>query len=290
MGGGSYSYISSSVRASKLSNCSANEIFSNSMSDDMNICGKVRESVDSNEHPFAFPVILGLDVTGSMGGIPYNLITKNLPNIMKKIQDNNIPDVQLCFTGIGDIYYDDAPFQAGQFESSDELMEKWLKELYIERGGGPNEHEDYELAWYFGAYHTKISSTSRGVKGVLITIGDEYFNNFKENPSDCNKINKIFGDTTEKYSAQDIYDNAAKSWNIYHINIEHGRLSGKIREQWEKQLGQNLISIKQSDGFDYSSPGTQIEDIIVRIVSDSWNAGNNKEMSKDDMIDYINSL
>ena len=133
MGGGSYSYNTSIVRASNVyASMDRNEVFtSTSLNPQMDIKNKVRECVDSEEHPNAFPIIIGLDVTGSMGRIPYELITSGLPQIMKKIMDEGVKDPQVCFFGIGDSRSDTSPLQVGQFESSDELMEKWLKLVYL---------------------------------------------------------------------------------------------------------------------------------------------------------------
>lgn len=94
------------------------EVFSQRhMSEEMNIKDKVREARDSEEHPNSFPIIIALDVTGSMGRIPYELITEGFPKLMKKIMDEGVQDLQVCFVGIGDHYTDRAPIQVGQFES-----------------------------------------------------------------------------------------------------------------------------------------------------------------------------
>lgn len=44
----------------------------------MNIVGKIRECRDSEEHPESLPIIIALDVTGSMGMVPHSLITGGL--------------------------------------------------------------------------------------------------------------------------------------------------------------------------------------------------------------------
>lgn len=146
MGGGSYSYQSAVSRRNTdsyfTSTNSREERFTRrTISPDMdpkNI--KVRESRDSEEHPESYPIIIALDETGSMGIIPDNLITNLLPKIMKKIMDAGIPNPQVCFMGFGDCQecIEEAPLQVGQFESSDLLMEKWLKEVYLEGRGGGN--------------------------------------------------------------------------------------------------------------------------------------------------------
>jgi hypothetical protein len=59
---------------------SAGEIFTQNAKDkhieSMNPRYFFQESRDSEVHPNSVPIILGLDVTGSMGHIPYDLIRK----------------------------------------------------------------------------------------------------------------------------------------------------------------------------------------------------------------------
>jgi hypothetical protein len=115
---------------------------------------KLREARDSAEHPNVFPVILGLDLTGSMGSIPVYLIREGLPHIMGKLIQKGFNDASLLFVGVGDHENDDAPLQVGQFESGDDELDTWLTRTWVEGGGGGNAGESYLLAWYFAAKPT----------------------------------------------------------------------------------------------------------------------------------------
>lgn len=140
MGSGFYSVASASTRAISYKMRSKEQNFKErSLDKEMDLGDAVREARDSEDHPNSFPIIIALDVTGSMGSIPQDLITNSLPKIMSKIMEEGVADPQLLFLGIGDHYYDEAPVQVGQFESSDELIEKWLMKTFIEGGGGPND-------------------------------------------------------------------------------------------------------------------------------------------------------
>lgn len=202
-----------------MSYCSQSreEVFTRrSISSDMNIRGKIREACDGPDHPASYPVIIGLDVTGSMGVVPERLIKGAFPKIMGKLEENGLKDIQVCFLGIGDHYCDEAPIQVGQFESSDELTEKWLKNIYLEGHGGGNDGESYLLAWYFAACHTKIDSyDKRGIKGTLITIGDEP----NHRMLDVDTLKKYFGSAEANKSASEILEEAKKKWDVYHINV-----------------------------------------------------------------------
>jgi len=271
MGGGSYSYYNASMRSHSLrsSSVSREEIFRNRcMNEEMDIKGKTRESCDSEEHPESFPVIIALDVTGSMGMVPEKLVKEGFPEIMKKLMDEGIDNPQVCFVGIGDFTCDNAPIQVGQFESSDELTEKWLTSLYLEGGGGGNGFETYSLAYYFAARHTKTDSfDKRGKKGVLITIGDDC----------CNKVisqkvgEELFGNCENDVPTSEILSEALQKWDVYHINLKDylGSTSAVINS-WKDLLGENVITTENGDGNDISS-------IISGLVLRSFNGDSDKK-------------
>ncbi|MGR9053887.1 MAG: hypothetical protein ACU84J_14670, partial [Gammaproteobacteria bacterium] len=174
MGYGSYSLEQRTIRSEKLgyTTKSAREIFrQRSINSSMNPYGvRLRESRDSAEHPNSLSIVLALDVTGSMGSIPHHLVKQGLPHIMGNIMQHGIKDPQLLFLAVGDHECDRSPLQVGQFESNDELLDKWLTDVFLEGGGGGNEGESYLLAWYFAAFHTAIDCfEKRREKGFLFT-------------------------------------------------------------------------------------------------------------------------
>ena len=263
MGGGFYSFDRASARSVSYKTQSREQIFSNRHIDPlMVIKGKIRESCDSDEHPTSYPIIIGLDVTGSMGQIPENLIKEAFPEIMKTIQEKGVEHAQICFLGIGDHYSDDAPIQVGQFETSDELTEKWLKAIYIEGGGGGNNGESYHLAWYFAAYHTKIDSfEKRGIKGTLITIGDE----------PCHRsISKevcqnLFGNGESEVTATQLLEDAKKKWDVYHINVKDW-----TSDRYESPRKWNDLISGDHFALSESMDSKEIGDILSTIIVSSY--------------------
>ena len=247
MGGGSYNYVKAHSRSFAASSRSNTEIFrQRSISDEMNIRGKVREARDSEEHPESFPIIIALDTTGSMGDIPRDLVVNSLPEIMKAIIDAGIPHPQLCFVGVGDAYYDKCPIQCGQFESSDELMEKWLKLVYLEGGGGGNGGESYNLAWYFAARHTSIDSfIKRHKKGALITIGDEPCHKSIA----ANDVRDLFGDGSEgSVTSKELLERVRAQWEPYHIQMGNSQWDYTVIEDWKKLIGDDhLVVLPRED-------------------------------------------
>ena len=84
---------------------------SRAMHDDLNPKGvKVRESRDSDKNPESNPIIIGLDVTGSMGILADTIARKGLGVLFESILDKKpVTDPHMMFMGIGDANYDRAP-------------------------------------------------------------------------------------------------------------------------------------------------------------------------------------
>jgi len=249
MGYGSYSVTNRSVRSSALGYETKNitDIFVNRQLDNgMNPKNvEIRESRDSEEHPNSVPIILGLDVTGSMGRIPHALVKDGLPKIMGRIIENGVNDPQVLFLGIGDDKYDSAPLQIGQFESNDELLDKWLTSLYLEGGGGGNGGESYSLAWYFAALKTATDSfEKRNEKGFIFTIGDEPVHRELTVAS----INKFIGGEERTYYASELLAMAQEKYHVFHIHIAHGVRSFNevVINGWKELMGDNLIITNNS--------------------------------------------
>lgn len=265
MGGGSYSYSTDVARKVSNATQTREQVFSQRrMHSDMNIHGLVRECRDSEEHPESLPIIIALDVTGSMGTIPHKLITADFPKIMKKIMDAGVQHPQVCFVGIGDQYSDDAPIQVGQFESSDELLDRWLKTIWLESGGGGNGGESYQLAWWFAATHTATDHFSkRGKKGVLVTVGDEPVHKSLSQ----NEFKSIFGDNSEasQMGTSQILHAAQTAWDVYHINLmDWAGRQPATQGSWSELLGDHFINTEDSDGDD-------IPNIIAGVILQSAN-------------------
>lgn len=186
----------------------------------------IRECCDSAEHPNTLPVILALDVTGSMGDAAVE-VAKKLNIIMTKLYEK-ISDVEFMVMGIGDLAYDDCPIQASQFESDIRIAEQ-LDKIYFEFGGGGNSFESYTTAWYFGSRHTKLDCLNRGRKGIIITMGDEQLNPYLPLKGRRSGLMEATGDNLQSdVETKDLYDEASQKFNIYHLDVSHGY-------RWDKE-------------------------------------------------------
>lgn len=217
-----------------------------------------RESRDSSVHPNSVPIILGLDVTGSMGHIPHELIKEGLPKLMGGIIQGGVPDPALLFLGIGDHECDAYPLQVGQFESGDEELDMWLTRTYIESGGGGNAGESYLLAWYFAAFHTRTDAfEKRNQKGLLFTVGDEPC--LKTLPASA--IREIMGAGQHTFTQFDLLEEARKKYEVYHINVVHSDQAMRADGGWKELLGQNCLSIEDH---------REIPNVIKGIICDTY--------------------
>lgn len=262
MGGGRYSITDRTLRSQNLGyqTKSVNEIFEQrQMNVEMNPANaQLRESRDSEEHPNSLAIIIGLDVTGSMGHIPHLLIKDGLPNMMNRIFQGGIKDPQIMFMGVGDHHCDGTPLQVSQFESSDELLDKWLTQTYLEGGGGGNGGESYSLVWYFAAHRTDIDCLNkRNQKGFIFTIGDDAVHHTISNYS----LQRIMG--TGEYSdctVPDLLNEVSKKYHVYHLHLIETTTGNSqyVQNNWKSLMGENVIFVR-----DYK----EIPNIISNIVT-----------------------
>lgn len=263
MGGGRFSHDAySKLRRSKdYSNKSREEIFTSRQIDPEMDPSQViiRESRDSEEHPETVSIIVALDVTGSMGFVPEHIVKEALPDLIGSLMEAGIEDPQVLFLGIGDFVYDSAPLQVGQFESSAELLDRWLTRVYLEGGGGGNNQEGYNLAHLFAARHTSIDCwEKRKQKGFLFTIGDEPV--FPTLPAEI--INRYTNtDEAETITTEAIIKEAQETYNVFHMHLEHNRWS-KLEDRkgnWKALLGDNFLEIP-----DYKTVAKRIAEVVIQ--------------------------
>lgn len=263
MGSSLYDFDSRAKRAaaSGYATKSANEIFSQNAErkahPSMVPHGiKFREARDSEAHPLSYPIILGLDITGSMGHIPHYLVKEGLPKLMGGIIEGGVPDPALLFLGIGDHECDHYPLQVGQFESGDAELDMWLTRTYIESGGGGNGGESYHLAWYFGAFHTSTDHyEKRKQKGLLFTIGDEPC--LKTLSASATK--ELMGSGERTFSHVELLAEARRKYEVYHISVLHSEGARLADGGWKEMLGINCISVN-----DFKTIPDVIKEIVVK--------------------------
>ena len=201
---------------------------------------KVRECCNSDEHPNTIPVILALDVTGSMGEACSETAAA-LGTIILDLYKNH-KDIEICVMGIGDLAYDRAPIQMSQFESDIRIAES-LDKVYMEHGGGGNQFESYTAAWYMGLKRTKLDCFDKqGHKGIIITMGDEPLNPYLP----VRQLNDAIDGTEQAdIETRQLYNEASQKFDIFHIAVDspmdsYHNYAGQIASSFGQILGNRL--------------------------------------------------
>lgn len=207
---------------------------------------KMRESRDSANHPNSRAVILVMDETGSMGHIPHDLATKNLPTFMTTVIDEGtLPDAQVMIMAVGDALNNErSPLQVGQFESEGSLMDEDLTSIHLEGNGGGNGGESYDLAIYFAARHTSIDCfEKRGEKGYLFITGDD--NAFSH--VSARAVKAIIGDELDRdIPVEEIIAEASKRYHVFFLIPDLGRRQS-CEPSWRRRLGDNVIPMESHE-------------------------------------------
>jgi hypothetical protein len=221
-------------------NYSSQEMFaSRSVEPELNPKNVIRECVDSEEHPNSIPVIIGLDVTGSMGagGVA---VAKSISKIIEDLY-TKYKDIEFMIMGIGDLSYDNGPIQISQFESDIRIADQ-LDKVWFEHGGGGNGFESYTAAWYMGLNHTKLDCWNRGKKGIIITTGDEPLNPYLP----FRALSRVTGDGLEAdVETKELFNKASEKFDIFHIAVDdsstsYDRYKTKIDNTFGQLLGERL--------------------------------------------------
>lgn len=280
MGAGSYSRIAYDVEASSrgLYTSTRDELFSSHAINTCNTAASlnnnvrqyntqirqemvnvgVRESRDSKEHPFSTPIIIALDVTGSMMDTPYEMIRDQFPKIMDSLIQLGVRDPQIMFMAVGDHVYDRYPIQIGQFESDTAKILDTLQSFVIEGGGG-NRGESYLLAHIVAGYHTETDSWfERHTKGFLFTIGDE---------PNLDKVEGCYLERVLGYqkgaktiTCQEALDKAKEQYHVFHIHITNASHGSRVAESWKTLLGQNVLTCTSGE----------VDKVIVTAIKENY--------------------
>lgn len=270
MGRGSYRASDwAKLRSSISTSVSAEEIYANRIkaltplsdihSKETEGCKQIRESRDSEDSPESTPVIIGFDVTASMGYLAKELALNSMNKIITNLyKEKPISNPHILCAAIGDSRADKYPLQVTQFEADIRIIEQ-LIDLYLEGGGGGNGGESYNLLWYFAAKHTKADCfEKRSKNGYLFTIGDDAsLGNLS--PAE---IKRIFNDDVPYVlSDEELLRKAEKNYNVFHIVIENEQADEeKIFRKWQELMPGKVTVINKKDiSF--------LADIIYAIIS-----------------------
>jgi hypothetical protein len=205
----------------------------------------MRESRDSEENPEATPIIIGVDVTGSMGVLAEELVVQGLNETFTALLDRKpVSDPHVMAMAIGDAYCDVAPLQVTQFEADLRIVEQ-LRQLWLEGGGGGNRGESYCLAHVFAGLKTVHDAKEKhGKRGFLFTVGDEPVLDGVER----DQLARVLGiDALRGVSGREAVRLASEAYEVFHIIVDGSYAARNMREvraSWEAILPERVIYLR----------------------------------------------
>ncbi len=263
-----------------------------------------------NDFRDVITVLVGLDVTGSMGGIPKSLINGKLGSLMldlKKTFNKPNENLQISFAGIGDGKNDVSPLQVTHFESDNRFAEQ-LQKIWLEGKGGGNGAESYNLLWWYAANKTQLNYVKQDArKGILITLGDD---NVHPDLTPA-EIRKVFDKNYEggNISNQILLDAVRRQYEVYHIIITDGdayktdcmregdpktaEQNEKETKKWKELLGENNVIESKSHSVDRA-----IAEIVIRhrpfekantvtLTQEEWEKKKKESLTDDEWEDVL---
>ncbi len=180
------------------------------------------------------PLVVAVDVTGSMGKWPSVIFTK-LPVLYNEAK-MHLPDIEISFCAVGDANSDNYPLQVCDFRKGKEL-ESSINSIYPEGGGGAGSKETYELAAYFYAKHCKMPKAK---KALFVFCGDEgFYETIK-----TNMIKRMTGDDVpQDLDSYEVFKELKDRFEVYNLRVKYSdeNKEKEIQGQWEAALGKQMV-------------------------------------------------
>lgn len=206
---------------------------------------QLRESIISEENPNPTPIILALDVTGSMGEVAAQIARDELPRLMTEIHSTEVvTDPHVMFMGFDDVHVvGENALQVSYFEPDLKIVEQ-LSKMWLVGVGGGNSSESYDLPWYFAGKYTYLDGFEKQQrKGYLFSFGDEPV------PTETmteHELTSVFGPGNyEATKPAQSLKFAQEKYKVFHICIEGS--SKSMRAGWTNLMGPNALWVKRHD-------------------------------------------
>lgn len=216
--------------------------YADAVSKSVDVNTLVPESIKTNS---TSPLVICCDVTGSMGTFPATIFSK-LPYLDLEGKEYLGDDMEICFAAVGDVFSDKYPLQVREFTTGTKMKEE-LESLIIEKGGGGQYMESYDIAAHYFANNCEMP---KAVNPLFIFIGDEGLYDFldmeaagtwsKSKPQSRMDVKQVINDLKKKFTVYLIrkpYGTTVTSTN------EMSGLDLKIQTQWEELLGADHVCI-----------------------------------------------
>jgi hypothetical protein len=202
------------------------------------------------------PIAVSFDHTGSMGD-GAKVVYDKFPMVYGELKGKGYidDDFAISFSAVGDHKSDAAPFQVCDFDKGT-VLDSWLKKIWLEKGGGPGCMESYELlAWYYLNCVDFNPPKKTKEKPYFFLIGDEQcYPTVK-----ASDVQKHFGVTIPKdIPTAEVFKDLMDKYNFFHLHKPYGYGDDFIVEDWNKLIGQNIITMAEPNS---------VADLILGLVA-----------------------
>ncbi len=199
------------------------------------------------------PLIIAIDVTGSMADWPFEIFDR-LPLLYNTLSQYR-EDLEICFAAIGDAAVDRWPLQVTTFASGFDL-EQLLAALYGEGGGG-DAPESYGLFAHWVNTHVEVPGLDE--PPFLIVFGDVTMHPFVR----MKEIASYLGDELDSdVNAVEAWQQVSKNWNTWFLRRPTGRVGDSVDEQWGRAIGDQKVFHIQNE--------QRAVDYAMGIVARAW--------------------
>lgn len=196
-----------------------------------------RECRDNADNPVSIPIAVFIDVTGSNTSAAEPMM-QDFHKCMSVILDAGVEYPTVLIGATGDSRSDQAPFQVGEFEASDELLEECTGKIWLEGNGGGQQKESYAIPLAYAYHNIKTDHwDKRGKKGHLFIVADEGSHDLLE--SDLSR----FAINGTPMTTKEAFELAATRWNIYILRPKESMYKNdkKIIAFWEDIAGADRV-------------------------------------------------
>jgi hypothetical protein len=199
------------------------------------------------------PLIVAVDVTGSMANWPFEIFDR-LPLLYNTLSQYR-EDLTISFAAIGDAAVDEWPLQVTTFADGFNL-EQLLGALYGEGGGG-DAPESYGLFAHWVNTHVEIPNADE--PPFMIVFGDV---NMHPKVSKT-YIHQQLGDKVNAdIDALKAWKKVTENWNTWFLRRPTGSRGDKVDQQWAQAIGEKKIFHIQDE--------QRAVDYAMGIVARAW--------------------
>lgn len=197
--------------------------------------GPNEKIIDPKKHirsESANPLIVGIDVTGSMADWPFEIFDR-LPLLYNTLSQYR-EDLEICFAAIGDAAVDRWPLQVTTFASGFDL-EQLLGSLYGEGAGG-DAPESYGLFAHWVNTHVEVANAHE--PPFLIVFGDAPMHPTVPRDQIAHYLGDEDGRDVDSFKA---WQQAGETWNTWFLRRPTGKPGDQVDQQWGQAIGEQKI-------------------------------------------------